>query len=143
MTALNPSPAALLPSQARSQLATGAYPGARRLSFQIVGGKPNPAGNSAAAPINGFLPRGSARFVTRSSKQQPTQYLCDCSSEQDEIFLVGPVLLGRHPSFPTPFFDPSLFDAPCVSQTHSASDGGRSDGTVVRRTRNLVQQYGG
>lgn len=87
MTALNPSPAADdLPG---SQLATGAYPGARRLLFQIVGGKPNPAGNTAAPKR--FLPV-SAQYPFRSLKRQTLNQTGSQCSERNKTI---PVRVGN------------------------------------------------
>ena len=112
-----------------SQLAAGAYPGTRRPSFRIAGGKPNPAGN-AAAPIDGILPHLSAQHPFSSSKHQPTHNIRGGCSERDEtipvragnsadlraerahqlswkrpvlrLFVVDLALLGRHPLFRSP-----------------------------------------
>lgn len=60
MTALNPSPAAP-PSQARSQLATGAYPGARRLSLPLTGRIPPGFRTSNRANTRALRGRGQFR----------------------------------------------------------------------------------
>ena len=128
MTALNPSPAAP-PSQARSQLATGAYPGARRLSIQIAEGMPNPLGNGAARLS--LLPETRRNPFCSLKRQTLNQTGSQCSERNKAIpvrvgndadlragrahlswkrpvlrffrrRLVGLARVGRHPSFLSP-----------------------------------------
>lgn len=88
MTALNHSPAADdLPG---SQLATGAYPGARRLSIQIAEGMPNPLGNTRV-PQPTSSPAG-ALHPSRSSQHQPTHNIRGCRSERNKTI---PVRVGN------------------------------------------------
>mgnify|MGYP006951241194 CR=1 FL=1 len=88
MTALNHSPAAP-PSQARIQLAPGAYPGARRLSIQIAEGMPNPLGNGAARLS--LLPE-TRRNPFRSLKRQTLNQTGSQCSERNKTI---PVRVGN------------------------------------------------
>jgi hypothetical protein len=163
MTAPTNFPAAVAPIG--SQLAAGAIlTRARRLfSFQIAADR-LPGGDQAATL--GFLPHRSPPQFSRSSKHQPTHNIRGCSSERNEVGVVrdtdlradradrlpearsvlrlfleapGRTLVGHRYTSPSP--SPLVAEL-CVSQTHSGTDGERSDGELDRNHESFDRKCG-